>query len=201
MFKNLFAIENTERNFSFIMTTAVLLILAIPVGIANVVLGYIILESPCTQCWFERAGMIAIGIMGIFILRYGPRPKYIAMMVVSTWWGFFSTLRHTAVYLSADLGQGLGDKILGAHTYTWGVFVYWCAVDKNLPILSRTGADFIVRSSTDSLLKSCTSTVEVELLSKRACLLDSILIRRFAVAASSKPKPVDCGCPRSPADC
>ena len=45
------------------MTTAVLLILAIPVGIANIYLGYVVGESPCTLCWFERIGMILIGVL------------------------------------------------------------------------------------------------------------------------------------------
>lgn len=38
----------SEKNFNLLIATEVLLILAIPVGIANVVLGYIIGESPCT---------------------------------------------------------------------------------------------------------------------------------------------------------
>ena len=45
----------SEKNFNLLIATEVLLILAIPVGIANVVLGYIIGESPCTLCWFENA--------------------------------------------------------------------------------------------------------------------------------------------------
>ena len=43
----------SEKNFNLLIATEVLLILAIPVGIANVVLGYIIGESPCTLCWLN----------------------------------------------------------------------------------------------------------------------------------------------------
>jgi disulfide bond formation protein, dsbB family len=46
-----------EKNFDFVMATAVLLMLAIPVGIANIYLGYVIGEGPCTLCWWERIGM------------------------------------------------------------------------------------------------------------------------------------------------
>ncbi len=34
-----------EKNFDFVMATAVLLVLAIPVGIANIYLGYVIGEA------------------------------------------------------------------------------------------------------------------------------------------------------------
>lgn len=62
-----------QKRFNLLMTTAVLLILAIPVGIANIYLGYVVGESPCTLCWFERIGMILIGVLGIFICATEPR--------------------------------------------------------------------------------------------------------------------------------
>ena len=50
-----------EKNFDFVMASAVLLVLAIPVGIANIYLGYVIGEGPCTLCWWERIGMVVVG--------------------------------------------------------------------------------------------------------------------------------------------
>ena len=119
---------SSEKNFNFIMTLGVLLILAIPVGIANIVLGYIIGESPCTLCWFERTGMILVGVLGIFILRYGPRLRYLVSLVFVCGFGLYMTLRHTGNLIALDHGQGFGDSIMGAHTYSWGVFVFWVVV-------------------------------------------------------------------------
>ena len=118
----------SEKNFNLLIATEVLLILAIPVGIANVVLGYIIGESPCTLCWFERTGMILIGVLGVMVLRYGLRMRYLAAMAFSSCFGLYMTLRHTSMLLHQDQGQGFGDAMFGAHTYSWGVFVYWVSV-------------------------------------------------------------------------
>ncbi|WP_169972804.1 MULTISPECIES: disulfide bond formation protein B [unclassified Campylobacter] len=66
-----------EKNFNLVMATAIMLILVIPVGIANVWLGYVVRESPYALCWWERMGMILVGLLGFFMLRYGPRLKYV----------------------------------------------------------------------------------------------------------------------------
>ena len=63
----------SEKNFNALMATVIMLILVIPVGIANVWLGYVVGESPCVLCWWERIGMILVGLLELFILRYGPR--------------------------------------------------------------------------------------------------------------------------------
>ncbi|MBZ7960924.1 disulfide bond formation protein B [Campylobacter molothri] len=70
-------LNKNDQYFYLFMTTAVLLILAVPVGFANIYLGYFHNESPCTLCWFERIGMVIIGVLGMLILRYGPQIKYI----------------------------------------------------------------------------------------------------------------------------
>jgi hypothetical protein len=119
---------NTEKTFNWVMTTAVLLVLAIPVGIANIYLGYIVGESPCTLCWFERIGMIVIGILGIFMLRYGPKIKYIASVFLFGAYGLYMGLRHTSTHWARDIGMGNGDKLFGAHTYTWAIVVYWIVI-------------------------------------------------------------------------
>ena len=118
-----------QKRFNLLMTTAVLLILAIPVGIANIYLGYVVGESPCTLCWFERIGMILIGVLGIFILRYGAKIKYVSAVFICAAYGLFMSIRHTSLDGFAwDVGMGFGDAIFGAHTYTWGAFVYWAVV-------------------------------------------------------------------------
>ncbi|CAM2878868.1 disulfide bond formation protein B [Helicobacter burdigaliensis] len=122
------ALNKNDQYFYLFMTTAVLLILAIPVSFANVYLGYFHNESPCTLCWFERIGMVIIGILGMFILRYGPQMKYIVCVFLFAGYGIYMGIRHTASWWQRDIGIGLGDKLVGAHTYTWAVVVYWCVV-------------------------------------------------------------------------
>ncbi|CZE47714.1 disulfide bond formation protein B [Campylobacter geochelonis] len=119
----------TQKYFDILIATAVLLVLGIPVGIANIYLGYIIGESPCTLCWNERIGMVVVGMLGIFILRYGLRAKYLVMVFLSAAYGLFMTLRHSSFDgTQADVGMGFGGAIFGAHTYTWGIFVYWAVI-------------------------------------------------------------------------
>lgn len=143
--------QNLECKFNFVMTTAVLLILAIPVGIANIYLGYIIGESPCTLCWFERIGMVVIGVLGIFMLRYGPKIKYISLVFLSAAYGLFMSLRHTSLDgFSWDVGMGFGDAIFGAHTYTWGAFVYWAVIVVMSFILLFVKKDSILMSDLNS---------------------------------------------------
>ncbi|MDO5045351.1 disulfide bond formation protein B [Campylobacter sp.] len=117
-----------EKNFNVFMTTAVLLVLTIPVGIANVYLGYIVGEGPCTLCWWERMGMVVVGVGGILILRYGLKARYVAAILFAAAYGLFMTIRHSSGIVWRDIGTGYGGDIFGAHTYTWGVLVYWIVV-------------------------------------------------------------------------
>lgn len=114
-----------NKTINFILASAVLLIMAIPVGIANLYLGYVVGEGPCTLCWNERIGMVIVGVAGILILRYGFKTKYIAMVIFSGAYGMYMTLRHSTFSIYRDVGMGFGGDIFGAHTYTWGILVYW----------------------------------------------------------------------------
>ncbi len=118
-----------NRNFTHVMALCSLLVLAIPVGIANMYLGYVLGESPCTLCWNERIGMVTFGVLALFMVVYGPKLKYIGAMMACAAYGLWMTSRHTSLDgWSWDVGMGFGGAIFGAHTYTWGVVVYWCVV-------------------------------------------------------------------------
>ena len=52
-----------SQSFSTVIAVCSLLVLAIPVGIANMYLGYVVGESPCTLCWNERIGMVTFGVV------------------------------------------------------------------------------------------------------------------------------------------
>jgi disulfide bond formation protein DsbB len=111
-----------------ILALAVLLLSAIPVGVAVFVLGFVYGDSPCVMCWEQRIGMALVALIGLFVLRYGPKPRYVGMGVLVAAWGVFMGSRHTAMHAARDVGQGFSAEILGAHTYTWALFIYWVCV-------------------------------------------------------------------------
>ncbi|MDO5729466.1 MAG: disulfide bond formation protein B [Actinomycetaceae bacterium] len=114
-----------ETVFNWAVTVAVFLILALPVGIANVYLGYVLGESPCTSCAYERFGMVVVGALGLFMVRYGPHYKYVAALAFASFFFLYSTIRHWNYHVVDDVGQGFASEVFGVHTYTWGAFVFW----------------------------------------------------------------------------
>lgn len=50
------------------MCLAGFLIILLPVGIANLVFGYMLGDSPCTLCWGQRQAMIYIGVIAFLSL-------------------------------------------------------------------------------------------------------------------------------------
>ena len=110
-----------------VLAVVVLTLLAIPVGGA-LVLGFVLGDSPCIMCWEQRIGMLIISLLGLFILRYGARPRYIGMAILVSSWGMFMAVRHTALHAARDIGQGFSIEIMGAHTYTWALVIYWICV-------------------------------------------------------------------------
>ena len=110
------------------LALAVLLLSAVPIGIAVFVLGFVYGDSPCVMCWEQRIGMALVALVGLFVLRYGPKPKYIGLGVLIAIWGVFMGIRHTGMHAARDVGQGFSAEILGAHTYTWALLIYWVCV-------------------------------------------------------------------------
>jgi len=111
-----------------LLAGAVLVLGVVPIGTAVFVLGFMYGDSPCVMCWEQRTGMAIIALTGLFILRYGPRPKYIGLSVLVGAWGVFMGMRHVGMHAARDVGQGFSVEILGAHTYTWALFIYWVCI-------------------------------------------------------------------------
>ncbi|MFA6169126.1 MAG: disulfide bond formation protein B, partial [Gemmatimonadaceae bacterium] len=111
-----------------ITALAVLFLTVVPVGTAVFYLGFVRGDSPCVMCWEQRIGMILIALVGLFVLRYGPRPRYVGMAVLIAGYGMLMSLRHVGMHGARDVGQGFSLEILGAHTYTWALFSYWVCV-------------------------------------------------------------------------
>jgi disulfide bond formation protein DsbB len=108
-----------------VLAVAVLVLVAGPIATAVFVLGFLHGDSPCILCWAQRTGMILMAVTGLFILRYGPCPRYIGLAVLIASWGVYMGIRQTALHVARDVGQGFSLSILGAHTYTWSFFIFW----------------------------------------------------------------------------
>ncbi len=118
----------TSRNFDLVMATAVIIIVLVPVGMANLYLGFFHGESPCVLCGIERFGMLLIGALGVFILRYGPHYKYVVTLLLAAFFFLYTALRHWAGHALGDLGQGFGGATFGVHTYVWALLIYWVVI-------------------------------------------------------------------------
>jgi disulfide bond formation protein DsbB len=102
----------------------VIVIIVVPVGGA-VWLGVMHGEAPCILCWAQRTSMVLVALVGLFVLRYGARPRYIGMVVLLGAWGVFMSLRHSSLHLARDVGQGFASPYFGVHTYVWAGLVHW----------------------------------------------------------------------------
>src|SRR5512138_536732 len=111
-----------------LLALAVLGLAIVPVGGAVFVLGFIQGDSPCVLCWEQRIGMALIALIGLFVLRYGSKPRYLGLAVLVGAYGVYMGIRHSSLHLARDIGQGFSIEILGAHTYTWSFFIFWCCV-------------------------------------------------------------------------
>lgn len=104
------------------------LIILLPVGIANIIFGYGLGDAPCTLCWGQRESMIFIGVMAFFIVRYGLKFRYVAMLLIMAATGLYESFRHVSNHAMRDVGQGFGVAIFGIHTQFWAEVVFWCVV-------------------------------------------------------------------------
>ena len=111
-----------------ILALVVLVLTIVPVGTAVFWLGFARGDSPCVMCWEQRIGMLLISLVGLIVLRFGPKPKDIGMAVLIAGWGMFMGMRHTGMHAARDIGQGFSAEMMGAHTYTWALFIYWVCV-------------------------------------------------------------------------
>ena len=125
-------IPANEQGFFNLMSLAITALVALPVGIACLVLGFGLGDNPCVMCWAERITMIAISLIALFIIRYGLKPGYLAALLLMACWGIFNGFIHYSLdgtfggYL--DIKQGFGLEILGAHTQFWVMVVDFCVI-------------------------------------------------------------------------
>jgi len=113
----------SEDRLRAILTWIVIVLVGGPVTGA-VLLGVLHGDSPCILCWAERTSMILIALAGLFVIRYGPRPRYLGMAILLGAWGTFMAIRHSSLHLARDVGQGFSTTIFGIHTYVWAWVIH-----------------------------------------------------------------------------
>lgn len=123
---------NTEfkqaKTFYALMCAAGFALILLPVGIANIVFGYMLGDSPCTLCWGQREAMVFIGVMALFIVRYGLKPRYLAALLVMTAFGLYQSFAQLGNHAHRDLDQGFSLQVFGIHTYFWAEIVFFAVV-------------------------------------------------------------------------
>jgi len=127
----------SQARLRMLLGWVVILLLVVPVGGA-LWMGFVHGESPCILCWAQRTSMVLIALVSLFVIRYGPRPRYVGMVVLLGAWGTFMALRHSALHLARDVGQGFSAPIMGVHTYVWAWFIHFMvliAIGKMLLVL------------------------------------------------------------------
>lgn len=118
-----------------VLAALVIVLIVVPVG-GGVWLGVVFGEAPCILCWSQRTSMVLVALAGLFVVRYGPRPRYVGMVVLLGVWGVFMSLRHSSLHLARDVGQGFAAPYFGVHTYVWAGFIHWV-------VLGAVGALFL----------------------------------------------------------
>lgn len=117
----------TEDRLRQVLSWLVIVLLVVPVGGA-LWLGIAVGESPCILCWAQRTSMILIALVALFVVRYGPRPRYLGVLILLSTWGIWMATRHSSLHVARDIGQGFAANVLGAHTYTWAWVIHWAVL-------------------------------------------------------------------------
>lgn len=124
------------------VAAAVLFLVLVPLGTSVFILGFIEGDSPCILCWAQRMGMALVALVGLFVLRYGPRPKYLGVGILVSAYGIFMAIRHSSLHLTRDIGQGFAVQMLGVHTYVWSFVVFMvCLVVMALMLMNAPVED------------------------------------------------------------
>ncbi|WP_028116883.1 disulfide bond formation protein B [Ferrimonas senticii] len=113
-----------ETVLNRIVSLAALALIAFPVGIACIILGFGMGDTPCVLCWQERTAMVLVSLISLFIMRYGLKPKYIGALILTAMYGLYAGFRHSAPHMLRDIGQGFGPAIFGVHTYVWVMVIF-----------------------------------------------------------------------------
>ena len=113
----------SEDRLRAILAWVVIVLVGVPVAGA-VLLGVLHGDSPCILCWAERTSMVLIALCALFVIRYGPRPRYLGVTVLLGVWGVYMSLRHSGLHVARDVGQGFAAPILGVHTYIWALVIH-----------------------------------------------------------------------------
>ncbi|AFI05287.1 disulfide bond formation protein B [Helicobacter cetorum] len=117
-----------NHKFYTLFSLAILGILIFPVGLANFYFGYVLKDSPCIFCWAQRMNMIFVGAVALLVVRFGFKPRYIALLLLIASSGLYESFYHTGSHALEDVGQGFALAILGLHTQFWAFFVFFSVV-------------------------------------------------------------------------
>ena len=87
-------------------------------------------EIPCPLCLLQRVGMLGVAVGLLMNLRFGIRPLYYGVSIISALIGAAISTRQILLHIvpSPDGITGYGDAVLGMHLYTWALVVFIASI-------------------------------------------------------------------------
>lgn len=98
-------------------------------------------QLPCTLCLMQRVGMLGVAAGAALNLRFGPKPRYYGICLLSAVFGLLVSVRQTLLHinpyfdtatreptLESTTNPPFGSPVLGLHLYVWGLIVFSAAI-------------------------------------------------------------------------
>jgi disulfide bond formation protein DsbB len=84
-------------------------------------------ELPCPLCLLQRIALCLIGAGLIYNLKFGPRARGYAMILLAAAAGGIVAVRQILLHIAPG-DPGYGSPVLGLHYYTWAAIVFAAAI-------------------------------------------------------------------------
>lgn len=75
-------------------------------------------ELPCPLCMLQRVAFAALAVGPILTIKFGPRPKYMGLVIIAAVLGAAIAGRQILIHIMPG-DPGFGSTLLGLHFYTW----------------------------------------------------------------------------------
>jgi disulfide bond formation protein DsbB len=84
-------------------------------------------EVPCPLCFLQRIGMIGVAASLAMNIKFGVRPFYYGLALLSSLFGGTVALRQISLHVCPGFPE-FGLPVLGLSLYTWSFFIFACCV-------------------------------------------------------------------------
>ncbi|WP_158527183.1 disulfide bond formation protein B [Pelagibaculum spongiae] len=113
-------IKISENHFYNVIALAIL-VLGGGVFTATFVEQLFLGDMPCASCLITRQLILLVTMVACMVLRYGPQPKFVGLLLIIAVIDMYVGLRHSTFHWFAY--EGTEGRIMGIHMYVWGIFM------------------------------------------------------------------------------